>query len=132
MKKLAIIASLAAGLALQQVANAGAVFLSSIYVGHASGNSATYAYGSFDQALLSSNSREYIGCAASSDTVSSSQITCYANDANGHYASCYRNSPSDASRQVVSASGQYSWIYFAADSSGHCTDIDVENATQNK
>jgi hypothetical protein len=128
MKKLAIIASLAAGLAVLPVANAGAVFHSPIYIGHASGNYATFANGSFHQALLSSDSQEYIGCYADSQP-GFTGIACSARDATGHSAWCYDDSPSDAARQIVSAMGEYSYIYFSANSQGQCTEIFANNNT---
>src|SRR5262249_30537327 len=134
LNKLAIIASLAAGLALQQVANAGAVVHNPITIAHGSGAYATYASGSFHQALLSSDSHEYIGCAVNGDdTVNPVAISCFALNATGqHYAACYNLSPSAALRQAVSGIGEYSYIYFSADYAGHCTDIEVSNSTYNK
>jgi hypothetical protein len=133
MNKLAIIASLSAGLTVLPVANAGQVFHSPITIGHSTGNYATYAYGSFHQALSTTDHYEYIGCAASSDTVSTSYIYCWAADSTGHnYASCYNLSPSDPSRQIVASVTEYSRIYFSADSSGHCTDVYIDNSTYNK
>jgi len=132
MNKLPIIASLAAGLALQQVANAGTIFKDAVFINHGTGPYATYASGSFHQALLSSTSLDYIGCSAETDYIPQTQITCWARDAAGHYAGCYMLSPPDAWRQIASAVGEYSLLYFAADSSFHCTDIEVDNSTYNK
>jgi len=133
MKKFAIVASLAAGLALQSAANAGQRFASPVTIGHSTGAYATYAYGSFHQALSTSDHHEYIGCAMSSDVSSTDYIYCWAADATGHnYASCYAGNPFGPSRQAVSSVGEYSRIYFSADSSGHCTDVYVDNSTYNR
>jgi hypothetical protein len=131
MNKLAIIASLAAGLALQQVANAGAVFNYPIQIGHLSGNYTTYAQGSFHQALLSNNNLEYIGCYADSQG-SITLIECVARDAAGHSASCYYDSPPDAVRQIVSAMGEYSRIFFSVNSQGNCYEVFADNNSANK
>jgi hypothetical protein len=132
MNKIAIIASLAAGLAVLPVANAGLVTHSPITIYHYS--YATYASGSFHQALLSSDSQEYIGCAAdSADAANLTEISCFARDATGqHFASCYSLSPSDAARQAVGAVGEYSYIYFNADTQGNCAEVYVRNSTANK
>ena len=134
MNKLAIIASLAAGLALQQVANAGAVVHNPIVIAHGTGAYTTFVSGSFHQALLSSDSHEYIGCTVNGDdTPNPVSISCFALDATGqHYAGCYNDSPSDALRQAVSTIGEYSYIYFSADHYAICTDIEVSNSTYNK
>jgi hypothetical protein len=124
MKKLALIASIAAGLV--SVAQAG--MHSTIPVSVYKGTSASSAGGSVQSArYYTSDSNQYIGCSSSSDTVSSTYIACSARDSAGNYLYCYTSSSNSAARDAVAAVNTTSYIYFAVDSAGKCTYITVSN-----
>lgn len=127
MKRLAIATVLASGLLLQTLAYAGAHFTDpvSIYNATAGGGSAI---GSISTArYYTSDTSQYIGCSASSDTISSTYIACSARDASGHYLYCYSSSATQAARDAVAAVNTTSYVYFVANSSGQCTYITVGN-----
>ncbi|HEY6922627.1 MAG TPA: hypothetical protein VI653_04100 [Steroidobacteraceae bacterium] len=127
MRKLAIITGLAAALLLQSLANAGTHLTNpvSIYSATSGGGSAI---GSVATArYYTSDTSQYIGCSSSSDTISSTYISCSARDAAGHYLYCYSSSASAAARDAVASVNTTSYVYFVANSSGQCTYITVGN-----
>jgi hypothetical protein len=130
MKKLPVILSALAGIALQSAAFAGyhATSLVSVYKGSTGGS----AYGSMQSArYYSSDANEYIGCLAAADLVSSIYITCSARNAAGSYLTCYSTTADGQARQAVSSINTTSSIYFAVDGTGKCTYISVGNYSFN-
>jgi hypothetical protein len=130
MKKLPIIATVAAAIALQSAAYAGyhATSFVSVYKSSSGGS----AYGSMYSArYYSSDSSQYIGCLSASDTLSSTYITCAARNASNQVLTCYSTTASGQARQAVASVNQTSAIYFAADSSGKCTYISIGNYSYN-
>jgi hypothetical protein len=125
MRKFTIIASVIAALALQSVANAG--YRSTIGV-TVYRSTTSYAIGSVSTArYYTGDSSQYIGCSSSSDTVSSTYISCSARDASGNYVYCYTTSATDAARQAVASVNNTSYIYFLVNASGQCTYITIGN-----
>jgi hypothetical protein len=124
MYKFAIIASLAASLALP-VAHAGqdAVALVSI----SSLSNGFTASGAIAAARLTGDTVQYIGCGTLSYEVGSSIIQCYAVDAAGKGAYCQTSNPAQAALAAVSSINESSDLYFAGDSSGHCTYLSVSD-----
>jgi hypothetical protein len=130
MKKLRIIASIAASIALQPAAFAG--YHASSFVSVYKSSSGGSAYGSMQSArYYSSDSSQYIGCLSASDLVSSIYITCAARDAQNVVLTCYSTTASGQARQAVASVNTTSSIYFAADSSGKCTYISIGNYSFN-
>jgi hypothetical protein len=130
MKKLPVILSAIAGIALQSAAFAGyhATSLVSVYKSSSGGS----AYGSMQSArYYSSDSNEYIGCLAAADLVSSTYVTCSARNAGGNYLTCYSTTADTQARQAVAAINTTSSIYFAVDSTGKCTYISIGNYSYN-
>jgi hypothetical protein len=129
MKKLPIIASAVAALAVQSAfAGYHATSFVSVYKSSSGGS----AYGSMYSArYYSSDSSQYIGCLSASDTVSSIYITCAARDANNNVVTCYSTTADGQARQAVSSVNTTSSIYFAANSSGKCTYISIGNYSFN-
>lgn len=130
MKKLTIIATAAAAIALQPAAYAGfhSTSLVSVYKSSSGGS----AYGSMYSArYYSADSSEYIGCLSASDTVSSTYVTCAARDAHNNVITCYSTTADGQARQAVSSVNTTSSIYFAANSSGKCTYISIGNYSFN-
>jgi hypothetical protein len=125
MRKFAIIGSVIAALALQSVANAGNRSTIAVIVYK---STTSYAIGSVSTArYYTSDSSQYIGCSSSSDTVSSTYISCQARDASGNYLYCYTSSAADAAREAVASVNTTSYIYFLVNASGQCTYITVGN-----
>src|SRR5215469_1585586 len=102
MKKLPIIASAIAAIALQSAAYAG--FQSNSFVSVYKSSTGGSAYGSMQSArYYSSDSSQYIGCLSAADLVSSIYITCAARNAGGTYLTCYSTTADGQARQAVSA-----------------------------
>jgi len=130
MKKLVIIASAAAALALQPVAFAG--YHANSFVSVYKSSSGGSAYGSMQSArYYSSDSSQYIGCLSASDLVSSIYITCAARNAQNVVLTCYSTTANGQARQAVASVNTTSAVYFAADSSGKCTYISIGNYSYN-
>jgi hypothetical protein len=130
MKKLPIIASVVAALAVQSAAFAG--FHANSFVSVYKSTSGGSAYGSMYSArYYSSDSSQYIGCLSASDLVTSTYITCAARDANNNVLTCYSTTADGQARQAAASVNQTSAIYFAADSSGKCTYISIGNYSYN-
>lgn len=130
MKKLPIIASAVAALAVQSAAFAG--FQSHSFVSVYKSSSGGSAYGSMYSArYYSSDSSQYIGCLSASDTVSSTYITCAARNAQNVVLTCYSTTADGQARQAVASVNPTSAIYFAVDSSGKCTYISIGNYSYN-
>jgi hypothetical protein len=130
MKKLPIIASVAAAIALQPAAFAG--YHSNSFVSVYKSSSGGSAYGSMQSArYYSSDSSQYIGCLSASDLVSSIYITCAARDAQNVVLTCYSTTADGQARQAVSSVSTTSSVYFAADSTGKCTYISIGNYSFN-
>jgi len=130
MKKLPVIASVAAAIALQPAAFAGyhATSLVSVYKSSSGGS----AYGSMQSArYYSSDSSQYIGCLSASDLVNSIYITCAARNAQNVVLTCYSTTADGQARQAVSSVSTTSSVYFAADSTGKCTYISIGNYSFN-
>ncbi len=127
MNKLTIIVSLAAGLALQSVANAGAHVVTPVSV--VNGSSSVTASGSIVSAAGSNDAIEYIGCSLGA-TATSWTITCLASDAASppHGAGCIIENPSSLMMQAVSSINDTSYIQFSYPISGTvCSNIQVSN-----
>jgi hypothetical protein len=131
MKKLSIIASVAAGLLMQVAANAQGSHSTSLVSVYKS-SSGSSAYGSVQSARYYANDNvEYIGCLAASDLVSSIYITCAARDAHNNVVTCYSTTADGQARQAISAVNTTSSIYFAVNSAGKCTYLNVGNYSYN-
>jgi hypothetical protein len=131
MKKLSIVASVAAVLALQSVAYAQGFHSTSLISVYKS-SSGSSAYGSMQSArYYATDNVEYIGCLSASDTVSSIYVTCAARDAHNTVVTCYSTTADGQARQAVSSVNQTSSIYFAANSAGKCTYISIGNYSFN-
>ncbi len=131
IKKITVIASLAAAIALQPAAWAGyhANSFVSVYKSSTGGGSA---YGSMQSArYYSSDTSQYIGCLSASDLVSSIYITCAARNAQNVVLTCYSTTANGQARQAVASVNTTSAVYFAADSSGKCTYISIGNYSYN-
>lgn len=130
MKKLSIIASVSAAMALQSAAFAGPHYNAFVSISKSSTTSS--AYGSMSSArYYSSDSNQYIGCSSAADLVSSIYISCTARDASGNYLYCYSNTADGQARQAVSSVNSTSSIYFQVNSSGKCTYISIGNFSYN-
>jgi hypothetical protein len=126
MKKFAMVAAVTAAIALQSVANAGTRWTDSVSV--YSSSSGGYGIGSVSTArYYTSDSSEYIGCSAATDTVSSTYIYCSATNSTGTFVGCYTSSGNEAARQAVAAINTTSLIFFEVNSAGQCTYLTVEN-----
>lgn len=130
MNKLAIAISLAAGLALQSTANAGLNYAGNVVV------SSGVAYGAVTDTRYSGNTREYIGCAhstqktaASSSTLSLNYISCSAVDANGKSYFCSSYNPPQQWVDTVSGVNANTWVYFWADANGNCMGLYMVRAS---
>jgi hypothetical protein len=131
VNKLAIAVFLAAGPALQPVANAGAHYQNPVYIDQTS--SMTYVWGSLYSASSSSDSNQEIGCFAEGlSGGSSTYLYCWAENAAGNVASCYMDNPPSAMLQLISGINSTSYVYFDFDTNGYqCLDIDVNNESAN-
>jgi hypothetical protein len=130
VKKLAIVISLAAGVVLQPVANAGSAINPPVFI-NVAGTIVTV-IGGVTSTRNTSDSLAAIGCQArlsGGASATSTAIACTATDANGNHAFCEINSPPDVWIQVVSAINASSKIEFKYDTSGGvgCTDLIVSN-----
>jgi hypothetical protein len=126
MKKFAMVAAVTVVIALQSVAYAGAHWKDSVSV--YSSSSGGYGIGSVSTArYYTSDSSEYIGCSAATDTVSSTYIYCSATNSSGTFVGCYTSSGNEAARQAVAAINTTSLIFFEVNSAGQCTYLTVEN-----
>jgi hypothetical protein len=126
MKKFAMVAAVTAAIALQSVADAGTHWTDSVSV--YSSSSGGYGIGSVSTArLYTSDSSEYIGCSAATDTVSSTYIYCSATNSSGSFVGCYTSSGNEAAREAVAAINATSLIFFEVNSAGQCTYLTVEN-----
>src|SRR6516162_3526481 len=125
MKELPIIASVVATLAVQ-VANAGYHYSTPITGGTGG------AYGGVHSARTSSDSNQFIGCAAYGAVNSSSTyVACSARDSAGHSLYCATYNPSFYVWQAAMSVNQASIIIFNVDSSYNCTYIYVSNSSTN-
>src|SRR5215469_4722124 len=117
MKKLPIIASAIAAIALQSAAYAG--FHSNSFVSVYKSSTGGSAYGSMQSArYYSSDSNQYIGCLSAADLVSSIYITCAARDANNNVITCYSTTADGQARQAVASVNTTSAVYFAVNAQG--------------
>lgn len=133
MNKLALAFSLAAGLALQPVAQAGTNSNSSVYVyTSSSGNSAQ---GSFRDARSNAGTTENIGCyryvsvSVSSGAVTTNYISCSATNASGVSYYCYIYNPPAAWSEMVVGMNEASNVYFYGDAAHRCLTISVSNSS---
>ena len=125
MNKLAIGLSLAAALAVQS-ANAGYYYSSPITVGTGG------AYGGMHSARVSSDSNQFIGCAAyGAVNTSSTYVSCAARDAAGHSLYCATYNPSYYVWQSAMGVNDSSFIIFNVDANGNCTYIYHSNSSTN-
>jgi hypothetical protein len=131
MKKLTIVASAAAAMALASAAFAGPHY--NAFVSIAKGTSSSSAYGGLNSArYYSSDSRQYIGCTSAADLVSSIYISCSAVDASGNSLYCYSTTADGQARQAVSSVNSTSSVYFQVNNStGKCTYISISNLSYN-
>ena len=125
MNKLAIGLSLAAALAVQS-ANAGLHYSQGITV------SGTVAYGQVRGARFSTDSKQFIGCAAyGAVNTNSTYVACSASDAAGHTLYCSTYNPSFYVWQAAMAVNGTSTIIINADSHGNCIYVYVSNSSTN-
>jgi hypothetical protein len=131
MKKIAIVTSLAAALALQSAAFAGPHYNS--FVSISKGSTSSSAYGALQSArYYSTDSSQYIGCTSAADLVSSIYISCSAVDSHGNYLYCYSNNADGQARQAVASVNSTSSVYFLMNNStGKCTYISIGNYSSN-
>ena len=125
MNKLAIGLALAATLAVQ-AANAGYHYSTPITVGTGG------AYGAVRSARTSSDSKQFIGCAAFGAVNSTSTyVACSAEDSAGHSLYCATYNPSFYVWEAAMSVNEASMIIFNVDSSYNCTYIYVSNSSTN-
>jgi hypothetical protein len=125
VNKIAIGLSLAAALAVQS-ANAGYHYSSPITV------SGTVAYGQVRAARASSDSKQFIGCAAyGAVNTYSTYVACSASDAAGHTLYCSTYNPNYYVWQAAMSVNQASTIIINADTHGNCIYVYVQNGSQN-
>jgi hypothetical protein len=127
MKKLSLVASCVAAVALQSAAFASGFHATSLVsvLKSSSGGSAS---GSVQSArYYATDNLQYIGCLSASDTKSSIYVYCAARDAHNSVLTCYSTTADQQARQAVAAVNQLSNIYFAVNSAGKCTYITVGN-----
>jgi hypothetical protein len=123
MKKLPIIAALAAGLLLQSGAFAGVNSAQTTVAG------SSYGYGAFHDARFNSGSTEAVSCyigayvTTYTSTVTSNYISCSATNTAGQNYYCYVYNPPATWVTMVSGMNESSWIYFYGDSAHHCLGI---------
>ena len=131
MNKLAIGLSLAAAALAVQSANAGLHYSSPITVGVNSDHSGG-AWGGVHSARVSSDSKQFIGCAAyGAVNTSSTYVACSASDAAGHTLYCSTYNPNYYVWQAAMSVNQASSIIFNVDSHGNCTYVYVQNNSVN-
>jgi hypothetical protein len=125
VNKLAIGLSLAAAMAVQS-ANAGLHYSSPITV------SGTAAWGQVRTARFSTDSKQFIGCAAYGAVNSSSTyVACSASDAAGHTLYCSTYNPNYYVWQAAMSVNGTSSIIFNSDSHGNCIYVYVSNSSTN-
>jgi hypothetical protein len=126
MNKLTIGLSVAAALAMQS-ANAGYHFSTAVVSNPGSG-----AYGAVHSARTSSDSKQFIGCAAyGSTSTSSTYVACSASDSSGRGTYCATYNPSYYMWQSAMGVNDASFIIFDVDSKGNCTYIYHNNSSTN-
>ena|SRR5688572_11733229 len=85
------------------------------------------AEGSIGTARNSADNVQQIGCRQNAYEASAT-VSCWARSANGVYVSCY-NSTSETMRQAVANITSDAYVYFAYNTSGVCTVVQVVNAS---
>jgi hypothetical protein len=123
MKRIAVAAVLAATIAMQTTALAGASFSAPVYIG------TNIAYGSLRSARVSGNTREYIGCGVygATNQPSTTYVMCSAVNAAGTGWSCSTYAPSAQLVQAALAVSAGSYVIAQSDGGYNCTYIYVNN-----
>jgi len=125
MNKLAIGFSLAVALTVQS-ANAGLHYSTAVVAG------AGGAYGAVHSARVSSDSKQFIGCAAyGAVNTNSTYVACSASDSAGHAVYCATYNPSYYVWQSAMGVNDASFIIFNVDTQGNCTYIYHNNSSTN-
>jgi hypothetical protein len=87
----------------------------------------SYAAGATADARSSTDTKQYIGCSVSS-SLTNTGMNCYAQDAQGHQATCYSYNPELV--KAAQAAGTDSWLFFYWDANGFCTYLSTANSSQ--
>jgi len=128
MKNIAIIAALAASLDVTGAAHAGLSTSPPTVVILSPGNSiASQGYGALNGARRTSDKTQSIGCEVAATFDGWKYVSCYARNAQGNYASCYKVVPGSLQALAVSAVNTTTYIYFMGDRSGQCTYLSLTN-----
>jgi hypothetical protein len=122
MKKSTIFLTLVAGLALNSAAFAGFTGKNPVTI------TGSVASGGVDYARHSSDNKQRISC-YTLGTPSGSLIGCTATDKNNNSLNCYYPNPSIEALTVVASLNEASDIVFAADSSGLCSYLLIQNSS---
>ena len=126
MKKLVVAIAATAGIALQSVAFAGAVFSVPVTVG------TNIAYGSLKYVRYSGNTRESFSCGlygATNQGSATTYVSCSAVDAAGRSFGCSTYSPSPQLVQAALAISDSSYVIAQSDANYNCTYIYVNNSS---
>jgi hypothetical protein len=122
-KKCSLLVALAMA-TLTSVAYAGALYPTPVSIITAGGN--TSVSGAVDTARYSTDAYQDIGCATGGD----GYISCWANDSNNNYASCYSYNLGAGATASVAGINAASLIRFGySDSTGQCSSVYVGNSS---